>query len=522
MIAFSHSWSWDWLNKGLADYFIVYPEYYGPQSNFIRPVSNFLYWLFPFLIPADAPFLANKIQLLVLNFGTHAAICACLYALALRIAASRVIAFGIALIGIAMPPFWTTPAPSYSSFVFDELAVLFCLMACLAWQGRRIWLMTLGLTLALLTKEISLPIICGFLALFVVRKQWLNALQPVIALMIWSALRLHGFGLHAEGLYVFETSTLTLTDVLKEKLFNALTLPLGPVFFDTIFTADGVHLLHRDGLILLVNLTLVGVSAALLLPKLSGLAPFLSRWFKVGTHHSDETDVVLLSLFVCAFSFAFDAYIGANYRYALNLIPFLTLAIAGLTNRSQLRALLVALLIAGGFVASAPSLKRFWNGSDFETYRYKIMRSLFAEIRAHQDSKTLIIANDFVSGYANPDAYEILAPTTTQILRGTSLYLDSCPMSEIKTITTHIVRKADEMSLTATIPDCARFTFESSPKLQSFISGPQIKRNDQISYDFAPDVKWTGQHLTMTARNADLIYFDLPTSKWMFVSSVAQ
>lgn len=515
MIAFSKTLSSDWFTKGLADYFIVFPEYYGPQSNFIRPVSNFVYWVFHSTIHDNAPFLANRIQVIVMNFGVLAASSALLSIIVFTISQSRILAALALICGLVMPPFWTTPATTYSSFVFDELSVLFCLVAFRAAENRRRFVIALCLTLAIMTKEITLPIIGGFFLYFILRRDFKSAVAPLIALMLWSALRLNAFGLHAEGLYVFEDTPFSLGEWLKEKTLNGLTLPLGPVFFDRIALPSGFEFINRDVTLLVINLVILLSIISILLAKASRTS--IVAWLAgKQVAKSSAEHPALLATMISGLAFLFDAYIGANYRYALNLVPFLFIAIAGLPTHRQFRSLLLVIFGIGSVIASGPSLAKFVSGSEFETTRYRVIRELFETLRQHQNSKTLVVLNDFVSGYANPRALEILVPTPTRLLRGSSLYLDSCTPDEMNSITTHVTKNDEEWRVHASIPDCARFMFESAPRLAAFIKGDYLARNDRIDYRITPDQEWTGRHLTVQIRNADILYFDFKTGKWIF------
>lgn len=526
MIAFSKVWSFDWINKGLGDYFIVYPEYYGPQSNFIRPVSNLVYWLFSALLPFDAPFFANRIQLIVLNYGMLIVIAVSLYLIVMRIAQDRIHALLAMLATLLLPPYWMTPTPTYTSFVFDGLAIMLCLFAMFAFDKRRIMTMSMFLTLALLTKEIALPVVGAFAIVFLIKWHRRAFIASLLPILIWGALRFHAFGFDAAGVYVFESGGKALSAFLEEKIRNILTLPFGPVYYETIVTDQGLAFANRSGALLLANIALYAI-----------LIYLAVNWFakrkKTESDHSRKQidprrrELIRIACVATLFSFLFDGYIGANYRYAFNFLPFLFIVVAASYASRFTKTSVLLVCVLASAIASQPAFARLYHGLPFEALRYEVIRDLFATLRTHKGKKPLIIVNDFVLGYADPKALEILVPTQTPLIRGTSLYLDGCPERDLYKIETTIDQKKNEIVISSKLPDCARFTFESAPKLANFVAGEVINRNEAIEYRFIPasnsaflDVPgWTGRDLTIITRGSDVLYYDFQKKDWILIKA---
>ena len=63
-----------WFLQGSSDLFRPYPEYFLPNTNYIRPVGNALYRLF--LPWTETGF---KLQLIIINYGVHACTAAVVY-----------------------------------------------------------------------------------------------------------------------------------------------------------------------------------------------------------------------------------------------------------------------------------------------------------------------------------------------------------------------------------------------------------------------------------------------------------
>lgn len=527
MIAYSSTMDLNWFRKGLADYFIVYPEFYSAQSNFVRPVSNFVYWMFNNLVVRGDPFLANILQLGFLTYGTLIACAIAVNTILKRVSRSRTIATLGTLSCLFIPTFWTTPTPSYTSFVFDGLSIVFCLFALMAWSNGRNVTMTFLLTLALLTKEISFPVIVGFTSIFALMRNRHAFGGCVMAIAIWVGLRLYAFGFHSEGVYVFGSGPIGLEDLFLDKLRNALTLPFGPVFFEQIVTSTGVEMFNRSGILLGLNfsiyfIVLFLVTKHIILDKKpnQGSRLFYNRaWSAEEAIKGIATSATVIA-FVC------DAYVGANYRYAYNLLPFLFIAFGGIRLPFLKKAALFTVLLSGCVVASSASIIHLVAGSEFELFRYQVVRDLFEKIRAHNKSKAIVVINDFVLGYANPHAVEILAQTESKLIRGTSLYLDNCHPSELSGVKTIIESSGPKVRISVTLPECGRFAFESSPKLPEFVASTTINRNEQIQYEFYPAAdnnyasvpNWDGRNLTIVINNADILYFDFLDQTWKFIS----
>jgi|GEM_PF-5154415 len=530
MIAFSNEWSWEWLNKGLTDYFVVYPEYFSPQSNFIRPVSNIVYWLFQVVFfPSDTPFFANRIQLLVLTYGMLITFCIVNFVLFLKVQNS----FFIATLGmiscIFIPTFWTTPSPTYTSFVFDGLAITLCILTLIVIQNKQFFLMTIGLFLALLTKEIAIPVILGFTLAFLIVRNRKAFGGCLIAIIMFLIIRINGFGAHAEGIYVFDTKTQTFNDYLLEKLRNVLSLPFGPVLFEDIFAPGDVKIGYQSASLLIINLGIYTVILTIITRIFFNSLKYTQKIRELRSKTWDDKNVVLLIAALSALiSFIFDIIVGSNYRYAFNFLPFLFIALAGANMRSLAKIGLFVIILFGSLIASSPSIVRLHDHFNFENFRYQSVRSLFDKLRTHGDSKSIVILNDFVLGYANPKAVEIITPMSGRLIRGTSLYLNSCKLEEIGDIITHIEHQRDTAYISVRLPKCGRFAFESAPKLPEFASGNIIRRNNQIRYEFEFNSQvsyaniqgWSGRDLKIMVKDADIVYFDFIQNKWMFLSVV--
>lgn len=527
MIAFSQSWSSEWFSKGLADYFIVYPEYYEPQSNFIRPVSNIAFWFFSWIMPDHSVIGANRLQLLIVNYGTLAAIATILFSETRLITGSLWLGIVAALFALFIPSFWTTPTPTYTSFVFDELATLLCLCAFIAARHKRSINASLWLTLALLTKEIAFPVAIAFGIYFILNRRIGGLVALIIGGAVWAVLRLNAFGLHSEGVYVFSDTPIDLKTWLISKLQNIFTLPIGPVFFDNLWpiSFSSIQAMNFSPILLVLNCLFLLIFFGMLGKDI--LRVFRTRRLSASSRAEANTHLAALTSF---FTFLFVAYVGANYRYAFVFLPFFFLYFVGGIQRHKIRGALIALLAVSAVTASAPSILRLNAGNSFEAYRYRIMAALFDKLEHHDRARRLFIFNDSVSGYANPHALEILSVHDSKIERGSSLYLDNCARDEIKNIKTQITTTDQSLRIETVLPECARFAFESSPKIYSFVAGQILKRNDHIFYELDPQndysrsndkSDWLGRRLTAVvsrSADADVLYFDFMRDDWILIN----
>jgi hypothetical protein len=164
-----------WLFDGYSHYFKVYPEFFEPFTNFIRPVANGVYWLFSPWTDAN-----YRLQLVLVNYGVHAAIAATCYFLGVTLENSKKYSFGLALLAFLAPAFWASLMPIFPSFALDGLAAFFCLLGTYLLVTRFHWVGFVFLILAVFTKETALPIVAAVIIYsMLVRRAYFGVSAPI-------------------------------------------------------------------------------------------------------------------------------------------------------------------------------------------------------------------------------------------------------------------------------------------------------------------------------------------------------
>jgi hypothetical protein len=184
-----------WFSEGFSRYFVVYPEWFKPITNFSRPIMNLLPYLNYLIFERD--FQSYYIIFYILQFCG-----AIIISYFMRVAD---VPTGPSLLFVALFLF----SPAFINFglvmipyQFDVVASIFALAAFLAlWKGLY-YLTVIMLLLAVLTKETALfaPIAAAITVFVWTRRPALAALlfSPFV---LWCALRLTTYGTISGGTY---------------------------------------------------------------------------------------------------------------------------------------------------------------------------------------------------------------------------------------------------------------------------------------------------------------------------------
>lgn len=192
-----------WFLHGFSTYFTPYPDWAAPETNFLRPVANAVYYLNSVL------FGSHWSRYLLSNYVIESAVIAAAVYLSVRWLRMR--RWNILLIGLVcfFSPAFDHGARFSTAFPFDLLAAVFVLTGLSLLLSRRLVLAWICLTVGIFTKETALfaPLaaglaICGLLS----RRGWRRYLAPgcfLIPYAMWLGLRWFAFrgttGIYAVG-----------------------------------------------------------------------------------------------------------------------------------------------------------------------------------------------------------------------------------------------------------------------------------------------------------------------------------
>jgi hypothetical protein len=497
LISASASFSSEWLLSGYARYFVVYPEWtVAPHFNLVRPVANFLYWCF-------GPFSETRhaLQLIVVNYGAHAALTAMLFVVSAVILGNPLgTSLAIALAGYLAPPFFDSPMPIAPCYALDGVAALLIAATLAGVALGRDRLALLALLLALYTKEAAIPIVGAIVAFGLLHRRRTLIAGGVAIGALWVALRLVGFG-RLSGTY--SGDGLSLAGVVARVIANAPHLPLGYVDnadLKTFATSPG-HAL-RSGLVILLNLTLFGLLARLM------FARGLEFWVSIpGAREAPARaqGLALLAAIALLLSIAFFTLLGGETRYAyVCFIVFLLLAAS--LAASPARAALLALLICGSAVGAAGAVGGTWQTAEPWRARYDAARELITTLRtlarpsapgSRPPVGPLYLLNDFVGAFASPRYVARFASYPGELVRLSSIDTGHCGRAERGLIATTRRELPGGVELTVVLPPCAHFTFEGvDDDLAAKFSGAMLERNPALRYEFPKLQRATVGHFT--------------------------
>jgi hypothetical protein len=262
-----------WFTQGYSRYFITYPEWFHPYTNFLRPFSNaYITVLRPLLgesVPAFAALLCAAQGLFAVFF----------YGVLLG-ANVRPLPAVLASFLVLLQPAFLHYGLFFVSFHFDLWAGYFVLLAAFLLWKQRYALAWLLLCLALLTKETALfaPLAAALYAWGRTRRRGL-ALFFLLPLVGWAVLRWLAFGSVFSGTYA--SSGLASMAISLAK--GLLVWPSGLVSLTVL--KDVQHEVLRDGMLPVMRTFLpwaLLAQAIVALALLLAVRRMIARWRQAG------------------------------------------------------------------------------------------------------------------------------------------------------------------------------------------------------------------------------------------------
>jgi hypothetical protein len=200
-----------WLTDGFHNYFLAYPEWQQPWTDFMRPLANFMYWL------SYREFADHWSNQLILGYIAHALTVALTAYIALRVfRLSMPRAFAAVLVSALNPAFWEcfrspysipllAQFPSCQTEIFDALLMM---GAFVSFVRKRFGWFSLLATLAVFLKETALTVPVSALLLAVAwRVQQPQSLRNFVCmaapLVLWMIARLVFFQ-YGGAIYVMD------------------------------------------------------------------------------------------------------------------------------------------------------------------------------------------------------------------------------------------------------------------------------------------------------------------------------
>ena len=190
---------YQWFTSGYSRYFVVYPEWFKPYTDFIRPMTNAYVWSLHTIFSDNFAYYLYTYYLAVL-------IATLLLFRCLNDIGAKGALVSFAAVIWPLSPAVVSAGLSIIPFMFDVVAALIVLLAFRAVIYERYFLAALTLTLAVATKETAVfaPLAASLTILltrrFSLRNLAISALM-LLPLVLWAAARQLCFGQILGGNY---------------------------------------------------------------------------------------------------------------------------------------------------------------------------------------------------------------------------------------------------------------------------------------------------------------------------------
>jgi predicted membrane-bound dolichyl-phosphate-mannose-protein mannosyltransferase len=510
---------WHWFLEGYSRYFNVYPEFYDPASNFIRPVANLIYRFFSNF---ENGF---KLQLVGVNYLTHAGIGALLYFYGNKFSNTKLCSLLIALAAYLTPTFWATEMVRAPGFMLDALVTLFCLVGLIFIKSKQTWICFIFLTLAVFTKEAALPIVAGVMVYALITRNLSSTLASFLIIILYFAIRTIAFKNAVGGIYALHG--IESVSSFLSRFLSLLNLPIALAGYTDIKNFILNQSVTNKLLYVLSNLIFWVV---FFISRIKIDVSAIKNIIKSPTSTPANTHYLVLLLICTLFSAIYLAITLTILRFTY-VFYILLLAVLTIPNAYKVRTeILLGILLFTSSIVWAGSIKKIH--SDYHSYEflYQSSSNLIDTIKSSPSIEPVYIMNDFVSSFSKEENVASYAGAVGEYKRGSSLELFNCQDPEILQISQQVNVEGNLKLFITKIPDCMNFTFQfaGDKKILDNLSGDSLYRNETISYRFPyikighdkksgkDKVESLGNVMIANIKDSAIIYFDFSNRKWIY------
>jgi hypothetical protein len=360
-----------WFSEGFANYFVVYPEWNVPRTDFLRPGVNLI-------VRLNHTLFGDHYALYFATFYfAEFLVCVLVICLARQMGVNERWLYFIGPLAAINPAFVGEGLYSIA-FQFDIWSGLFAVLALYLifreWYG----LAVLSLTLAVFTKEPALYApIAAAATVYVIHRRRLLAVTMLLPLVVWACVWKFVFVGTPGGNYALQGDPKAL--LIKGSIQGSLRWPTG--IFDyhvvrNILVEHSIRAHLPDLLVLLINLFLWGLLVALGAHFARGL--FATRQLS----HQDRLVLAVLIWLVGALSFG--VLVGYHPRFGGSIYPLEILACAVVFHHSTHRLVRSLSALAIGSLAAAFLWSTQLKVPPPEPSQLSSMRSLMDSLRQHR------------------------------------------------------------------------------------------------------------------------------------------
>ena len=367
-----------WFTEGFSNYFVVYPEWNVPRTDFLRPVVNLI-------VRLDHTLFGDHYALYFATFYfAEFLVCVLIIGLARQMGVNERWLYFIGLLAAINPAFVGEGLYSIA-FHFDIWSGLFAVLALYLIFRESYGLAVLSLTLAVFTKEPALYApVAAAATVYVIHRRRLLAVSMLLPLAAWACVWKSVFVGTPGGNYALQGDPKAL--LIKGSIQGFLRWPTGIFDYHVVRNilaehSIGAHL--PDLLVLLINLFLWGLLVALGAHFARGL--FAARPLA----HQDRLLLAVLIWLVGALSFG--VLVGYHPRFGGSIYPLEILACAVVFHHSTRRLARSLSALALASIAAAFLWSTQLKVPHLESSQISSMRSLMDSLREHRADVVYIL-----------------------------------------------------------------------------------------------------------------------------------
>lgn len=468
-----------WFTSGFSHYFLVYPEWSVPYTDFLRPGVNGIVRLYQIL------FAHHYVLYFATFYGAQFLLVWLVLLIARDMHVSQRVLFLLELLLAINPAFFNFGITSVVN-QFDFWCGFFAVAALFCLRRDRFALTVLFLTLAIFTKEAALyaPIAAALTVTFTTRRRLL-ATTMLLPLLAWAGVRKFLFAGSAQGLYAVPINSprAILLGIIK----GVLQWPTGLVPDLAVKSI----LSHHDLLHNIVPLILLATNI-LFWVLLVGLGMQLFR-----KDTAEPLAFFTVFLWLCR-ALSFGIIVGPDPRFGGSIYPLELLLLA--TASVALPLSRWRSLSSAAMCLMVPMFLWHMHAAPLEidASGRPLMKEQNAALKRNGTTADDVYILNSAPAFSAPAYLASLAGITARIV--VLNQFDGC-LSSHQAITSFKRRGDSVMDVTVQLPPCAHFLFNSVPPnvLAQAIDGKEFLRWDLAVYSL-PSARITGH----SVRNAQM------------------
>jgi hypothetical protein len=462
-----------WVIEGYSKYFVVYPEWNLPRTDFMRPGVNLILRLNEILF-------GNHYFLYFASFFlAQLLVCALIVLLARRMGVKEPWLFFVGLLAAINPAFLGEGLYNVS-FHFDIWCGLFAVAALYLILRQWYGIAVLSLILAVFTKEAALySPVAAAITVYLLHRRRLPAAIMLFPLLVWACAWKFIFAGTPNGNYALQGNPATL--LIKGAIQGFIRWPAGildPHVVRMILSEHSIAANLPYLFLLLINLFLWCALLAI-------AVKFAKAAFR-RSPLSEQDRLVLAVLIWLAGALSFGILVGYHSRFGGSIYPLEVLACAVVVHSYQQRVTQAFSVAALGLLAAA----FLWNARGLEpsddgivphqnSYPIFTMRNLVDSLQRHRADVVYVLNSTYsdaapahIASLAGVPSEKLIILSETQ----------GC-LNDSRANRPLVQQVGNEVHIASVLPECASYEFNGVP-LSTIVPAFQgtVARGDFATY----------------------------------------